>query len=73
MHNLLSTPMEMLEWRHLSQQLLFPHLLLERHGLVMGKGRQAEAINNGNIITIDGENFSVPQGAYMKINEGMIK
>ena len=34
---------------------------------------QIEVINNGKIITIDGENFSVPQGAYMRINEGMIK
>lgn len=42
-------------------------------GIQIEQRGQIEVINNGKIITIDGENFSVPQGAYMRINEGMIK
>ena len=43
------------------------------HEIELDQGEQLEVINNGKIIDVEGERFLVPQGAYMRINEGMIK
>ena len=54
-------------------RLVVDACLLKDATIQIEQGGQLEVINNGKIITIDGENFSIPQGAYMRINEGMIE
>ena len=54
-------------------KLVVDACLLKDATIEVDQGGQLEVINNGKIIDVEGERFLVPQGAYMRINEGMIK
>lgn len=53
-------------------RLVVDGCLLNDATISFENGGKLEVINDGKIIPIDGENFSVPQGAYMRVETGSI-